>query len=99
MHTRAAIRTAIETHRRLSFRYHNRPRIVIPLRFGLSASGAWQLRAVQVGGGSDSGHFGGPPKLFDVDQMDGAVVMADEFRVPRQYQRRDVAFIRVDSEL
>jgi predicted DNA-binding transcriptional regulator YafY len=97
---REAVRTAIAGRRRLSFRYHGLPRIVNPVRLGLSARGRWQLRAVQVGGDSETGRFGGrAPKLFAIDEMEDVMVMDAEFHVPRQYQRGDDAFVRIDAEL
>jgi hypothetical protein len=100
MNVEETIRAAIVLHRRLSFTYRGRPRIVNPERLGRTAKGTQQMRAVQVGGDSASGRYGGSaPKLFEVDQMVNATVLDAEFRVPRQYRRGDDAFVRIDAEL
>jgi WYL domain len=100
MTTRDAVRSAIVGHRRLAFRYRGLPRIVNPVRLGLSGKGSWQLRAVQVGGESDSGRYGGgAPKLFDLELMSDVSVLDAEFRIPRQYEPGDSAFVRIDVEL
>lgn len=94
------VRTAIVDRRRLSFTYRGRPRIVNPVRIGVSAGGDWLLRAIQVGGESRTGRYGGSaPKLFRVAQMEGVEVLDAEFQIPRQYRRGDTAFVRITSEL
>jgi hypothetical protein len=72
---------------------------VNPIRLGRSSRGTSQLRAIQVGGESRSGHFGNPPKLFDTDEMTDVVVLDAEFRVPTQYERGDDAFVEIAAEL
>ena len=100
MTTQDLIRAAITGHRRLAFTYRNLPRVVNPMRLGLSPRDSWKLRAVQVGGESESGRYGGSaPKLFDVDLMTDVVVLDAEFRIPRQYQPGDDAFVLIDAEL
>ncbi|HEY2794119.1 MAG TPA: hypothetical protein VGJ28_17270 [Micromonosporaceae bacterium] len=91
---------AIRTCHRLSFIYRGLPRIVNPERLGRSTTGVMRLRAVQVGGESASGRYGGSaPKLFDVDLMSEVTVLDGVFRIPRQYQRGDDAFTHIDIEL
>lgn len=94
-----AIAAAIDTRHRLGFNYRGLPRVVNPVRLGRSAQGDWILRAVQVGGESTSGNFGGrAPKLFRVDEMSDVEVMTGEFRIPRQAFPDD-AFASVTAEL
>jgi hypothetical protein len=100
MNTEEAIRTAIRTRHRLAFTYRGLPRIVNPERLGRSTGSVLRLRAVQVGGESASGRYGGSaPKLFDIDLMTDVSVLDGVFRVPRQYRRGDDAFARIDAEL
>jgi hypothetical protein len=100
MNTRDAVRTAIVARRRLAFSYRGMHRIVNPMRLGQSGKGTWQLRAIQVGGESSTGRFGGgAPKLFEIAQMAEVTVLDAEFRVPRQYQPGDSAFVSIDVEL
>jgi WYL domain len=100
---RDIVRAAILGHRRLSFTYRGRPRVVNPMRLGRSTKGTWQLRAVQVGGESDRSHSPpgdrGVPKLFELTQMTDVVMLDAEFPVPRQYERHDAAFVETDVEL
>jgi hypothetical protein len=106
---RDIVRAAILGHRRLSFTYRGRPRVVNPMRLGRSAKGTWQLRAVQVGGESGKSHsdkshsdksqYGGVPKLFELTEMTDVAVLDVEFRVPPQYERHDAAFVETDVEL
>lgn len=95
--THDTVRHAIAERHHLGFSYHDRYRIVLPLRLGVTPAGAWQLRGVQVGG--DGGPFGDIPKLFAVDQMRDTTTLASSFTVPRQYERKDAAFSRIDAQL
>ncbi len=100
MSTVEVIREAIRGHHRLAFSYRGRPRVVNPQRLGVSRSGAWQLRAIQVGGASASGRYGGDaPKLFDVAQMRAVSLLPAHFPVPRGYRPGDGHFAHIDTEL
>jgi hypothetical protein len=55
---RAIICEAIRKRLLLEFRYGGLPRVVEPYILGISARGTEVLRAVQVGGSSNSGGFG-----------------------------------------
>ncbi len=88
------IAQAIRQRRHLEFHYKGRPRVVVPMVLGPCARGIWRLRAVQVGGDSASGRFGGDtPKVFDVAEMSGIRLRDTTFRVPRQYRRGDERLI------
>ncbi len=100
MGTREAIRTAIRARRRLAFSYRGRPRVVNPVRLGVSGRGTWQLRAVQVGGDSASGRYGGSaPKLFDINEIVDVAVLDAQFPMPRRYEPGDASFALIDTEL
>jgi hypothetical protein len=95
----AAIRLAITRRHRLAFSYQDLPRVVNPLRLGLTPHGGWQMRALQVGGDSASGTYGRTPKLFAVAEMSDVTILTAHFRVPRQYEPGDEAFAEIVAEL
>ena len=95
----AAIRLAITERHRLAFSYQGRPRVVNPMRLGLTPHGIWQLRALQVGGDSSSSTYGRTPKLFTVAEMSDVTILTATFRIPRQYQPGDEAFATIEVEL
>src|SRR5688572_9579897 len=75
---KAIICDAIRKRLRLEFRYGGLPRIVEPYCLGVSTRGAEVLRAVQVGGSSNSGGFG-YGKLWTVDQITALRLMTETF--------------------
>ncbi|HVW90951.1 MAG TPA: hypothetical protein VHC01_15950 [Gaiellaceae bacterium] len=81
---------AIRARRLVSFRYHGKPRIVVPAVYGRHAtSGNLVLRAYQVGGSGSSraspyGH------LFLVDEIEDPVALEETYPgEPHGYQRDD----------
>jgi hypothetical protein len=76
---KAIICDAIRKRLRLEFRYGGLPRIVEPYCLGISARGVEVLRAVQVGGSSNSGGFG-YGKLWTVEDITALRVMTESFR-------------------
>ena len=69
---------AIRNRLRLEFRSGGLPRVVEPYAHGISTRGAEVLRAVQVGGSSNSGGFG-YGKLWTVDQITALRIMTETF--------------------
>src|SRR4026209_1977469 len=65
---RSAICEAIRKRLLLEFRYGGLPRVVEPYAHGISTRGTEVLRAVQVGGSSNSGGFG-YGKLWTVEEI------------------------------
>jgi hypothetical protein len=94
------VRDAIERHRTLTFVYQGFEREVEPLAVGLCWNGRQELRARQTEGGSASGTVGdGTPKLFQVAMMRHVFVTDTRFAPPNDYQRGDLAFSRIYSQL
>lgn len=86
---------AIRERRLLSFDYKGHHRVVEPYCFGLSTAGEETLRAIQVGGSSDSGKFGFG-KLWTVADIETAQV-SDQTFVPDDpnYNPNDSAMKRI----
>lgn len=82
---------AIRQRRVIEFDYHGRHRIAEPYCHGTSARGVEVVRAVQIGGSSQSGGFGFG-KLWIVAEMRNACV-GDATFVPNdpQYNANDSA--------
>jgi hypothetical protein len=75
---RTIICEAIRKRLLLEFRYGGLPRVVEPYAHGTSARGVEVLRAVQVGGSSNSGGFG-YGKLWTVDEITALRIMTESF--------------------
>jgi hypothetical protein len=75
---RTIICEAIRKRLLLEFRYGGLPRVVEPYCHGVSARGVEVLRAVQVGGSSNSGGFG-YGKLWTVEQITALRITAETF--------------------
>jgi hypothetical protein len=75
---RALICEAIRKKLLLEFRYGGLPRVVEPYAHGISTRGTEVLRAVQVGGSSNSGGFG-YGKLWAVDEITALRIMTESF--------------------
>lgn len=69
---------AIRKRLLLEFRYGGLPRVVEPYALGVSKRGVEVLRAVQVGGSSNSGGFGFG-KLWTVEEISALRVMTETF--------------------
>jgi hypothetical protein len=69
---------AIRKHLLLEFRYRGLPRVVEPYVHGVSTRGVEVLRAVQVGGSSNSGGFG-YGKLWTVADITALRVTTESF--------------------
>jgi hypothetical protein len=69
---------AIRQRLLLEFRYGGLPRVVEPYVHGVSTRGVEVLRAVQVGGSSNSGSFGFG-KLWTVDEISALRITAETF--------------------
>jgi hypothetical protein len=69
---------AIRKRLLLEFRYGGLPRVVRPYCHGISNRGIEVLRAVQVGGSSNSGGFGFG-KLWTVDEITALRIMSETF--------------------
>jgi hypothetical protein len=69
---------AIRKRLLLEFRYRGLPRVVEPYVHGVSTRGVEVLRAVQVGGSSNSGGFG-YGKLWTVTDITALRVMTESF--------------------
>ena len=69
---------AIRKRLLLEFRYGGLPRVVEPYAHGTSARGVEVLRAVQVGGSSNSGSFGFG-KLWSVDDITALRITTEAF--------------------
>jgi hypothetical protein len=75
---RALICEAIRKKLLLEFRYGGLPRVVKPYVHGFSTRGTEVLRAVQVGGSSNSGGFG-YGKLWAVDEITALRITTESF--------------------
>jgi hypothetical protein len=75
---RAIICEAIRKRLLLEFRYGGLPRVVEPYVHGISTRGTEVLRAVQVGGSSNSGGFG-YGKLWTVDEITALRITTESF--------------------
>lgn len=75
---KAIICNAIRKRLLLEFRYAGLPRVVEPYCLGVSTRGVEVLRAVQVGGSSNSGGFG-YGKLWTVEGITALRVMTESF--------------------
>jgi hypothetical protein len=75
---RALICEAIRKKLLLEFRYGGLPRVVEPYVNGISNRGTEVLRAVQVGGSSNSGGFG-YGKLWTVDEITALRITTESF--------------------
>ncbi len=70
--------------------YKDRYRRVMPLVFGRSKDGQWRLRAIQIGGTSESGKAGDArQRIFNLTSMSEAKVHDTTFKVPRQFEPDD----------
>jgi hypothetical protein len=94
------LRRAVRDRFLVDFKYSGQPRTVLPMAFGQAHNGTWKLRALQVAGGSISGHVGdNVPKFFDLDQMHSVTINAASFDVPNTYRTGDKGFAHIDCEL
>jgi hypothetical protein len=75
---RALICEAIRKRLLLEFRYGGLPRVVEPYAHGTSTRGTEVLRAVQVGGSSNSGGFG-YGKLWALEEITALRITAETF--------------------
>jgi hypothetical protein len=75
---RTIICEAIRKRLLLEFRYGGLPRVVEPYCHGVSTRGVEVLRAVQVGGSSNSGGFG-YGKLWAVEQITALHITTETF--------------------
>ena len=75
---RAIICEAIRKRLLLEFRYGGLPRVVEPYAHGISPRGTEVLRAVQVGGSSNSGGFG-YGKLWALEEITALRITAETF--------------------
>jgi hypothetical protein len=78
MTDKAIICDAIRKRLLLEFRYGGLPRVVEPYAHGTSKRGVEVLRAVQVGGASNSGSFGFG-KLWSVDDITALRITTEAF--------------------
>jgi hypothetical protein len=85
---RAIICEAIRKRLLLEFRYGGLPRVVEPYILGISARGTEVLRAVQVGGSSNSGGFG-YGKLWAVDEITALRITTESFPADPNYDPDD----------
>ena len=69
---------AIRKRLLLEFRYGGLPRVVEPYAYGVSTRGEEVLRAIQVGGSSNSGGFG-YGKLWTVEQITALRITNETF--------------------
>ena len=69
---------AIQKRLLLEFRYGGLPRVVEPYALGVSTRGVEVLRAIQVGGSSNSGGFG-YGKLWTVEQITALRITTETF--------------------
>lgn len=86
---------AIRQRRKLIFDYKGFRRIVAPYCYGISIADEEKLRAIQVGGGSNSGGYGFG-KLWTVSEM-SRLELSDEHFAPNDphYNPNDSAMKRV----
>jgi hypothetical protein len=78
MTDRTIICDAIRKRLLLEFRYGGLPRVVEPYAHGISTRGVEVLRAVQVGGASNSGGFG-YGKLWALEEITALRITAETF--------------------
>ena len=95
-----ALKMAIENHVRVAFEYAGHHRVVVPMALGRDGSGDWQLRGLQVAGGSSSGSLGANvPKLWKLAGMSNVVPLGERFEIPQQYRRGDVSMSYIEAQL
>jgi hypothetical protein len=75
---RSIICEAIQKRLLLEFRYGGLPRVVQPYAHGISTRGTEVLRAVQVGGSSNSGGFG-YGKLWALEEITALRITTETF--------------------
>jgi hypothetical protein len=75
---RTIICEAIRKRLLLEFRYGGLPRVVEPYAHGISTRGTEVLRAVQVGGSSNSGGFG-YKKLWALEEITALRITGETF--------------------
>ena len=85
---------AIHEKRRLSFTYHDKPRLVEPQCYGIGNTGKPLLRVRQVQGGIQ------PEPLFDVSKIRDLVALDEHFNGPGpNYKRNDSAMKTIFAQL
>jgi hypothetical protein len=85
---------AIETRRRLRFRYNGRTRLVEPQCYGIGTKGTELLRVHQVKGGVQL------EPLFDVAKIEQLAVLDETFEKPGpHYTRDDSAMVKIFAQL
>lgn len=85
---------AINEKRRLSFTYHDKPRLVEPQCYGIGNTGKALLRVHQVRGGTQ------PEPLFEVSKIRDLVALDEHFTGPGpNYTRNDSAMKTIFARL
>jgi hypothetical protein len=89
--------SAIRTRRLLRFEYGGHPRVVAPYCYGITATGAETLRAIEVGGTSKSAGFG---KLWTVAKMEGLTLTSQPFEPSDpNYNPNDKALVQIHCRI